>query len=407
MTALLLSVLLTSFAPVEKIVAVVGSSPILHSDVEEVLVQLGLNPSGSYTVDSESSDYLDVLDELIESQLILNAAVSAGFYPTDEEIQDLLEAELMNNPMERESDTETLSEALAEYQAAQTFLGRKIQSALQDMPMSPETYLLSNADLVEDLIMPRHIGWIYFPVLPSGPDFDEAMDEMVQLRARIDSGESFEELAMEYSDDSSARNGGYLGTFGPGEMTFAFEDAAFSLELGEISDPVVTTYGIHIIRLDGRNSDGTIEASHILRIVPVDSLDVDRTIEAADSVLGSIRSGQMSFEDAARLYSRDRASSADGGDMGMIPLKLWLSQVATAAEELEIDACSEPLVIESAGAVVIIKLYEDAGEINWDSYTQAELNGLVQQVIYQDTYNSIVDSLRVEIPVVYYLENMI
>lgn len=407
MTALLVSVLLTTFIPVEKVVAVVGSRPILHSDIEEVMVQKGLNPTGSYQVDSETPEYIEALEILVENQLIVNAAVAAGLYPTDEEIQFLVEDELENNPDGIDADIEYLSLMLADNRAGQIFIGMKVQASLQNMPQDSKTYMISNAELVDDMIMPRHISWIYLPILPSGPDFDVFMNEMIQLRARIISGESFEELAMEYSDDGSAANGGSLGTFGPGEMTLAFEDAAFSLEEGEISAPVVTTFGIHIIRLDGKNEDGTIEASHILRFVPVDADDIDRTVVEAAALLSDIRSSRLSFEDAARQYSRDRSTSGNGGDMGMIPLRLWLQQIAGVVGGLEIGTCSEPLVIDDAGAVVLIKLLEDTGEIEWDSYTDSELNGLVQQVIYQDTYNSVIDSLRNEIPVIYYLESTI
>lgn len=407
MTALIVSILLTSFVSMEKIVAVVGNNPILHSDIEEVMIQAGLNHSGSYEADSETPEYLEALEILVENQLIVNAAVAAGFYPTDEEIQLLVEDELESNPVGINADLEYLSETLADNHAAQMFIGRKVQASLQDMPTNSELYLISNAELVEEIIMPRHISWIYLPILPSGPDFDVFMDEMIQLRARITSGESFEELATEYSDDGSAMNGGYLGTFGLGEMTLAFEDAAFSLEEGEISEPVVTTFGIHIIRLDGKNEDGTIEASHILRIVPIDGDDIDRTAANADTLLNDIRSSRLSFEDTARQYSRDRSSSENGGDMGMVPLKLWQQQMADVVADLEIGTCSEPVVLENSKAIVLVKLLEDTGEIEWDSYTDSELNGLVQQVIYQDTYNSVIDSLRSEIPVIYYLENTI
>ncbi|MCD4776564.1 MAG: peptidylprolyl isomerase [Candidatus Aegiribacteria sp.] len=407
MTALLVSILLTSFVSMEKIVAVVGDNPILHSDIEEVMIQAGLNHSGSYEVDSETPEYLEALEILVENQLVVNAGIASGFYPTDEETQLLVEGELESNQVGINVDLEHLSETLADDHAAQMFLGRKVQTSLQNMPANSETYLVSNAELVEEIIMPRHISWIYLPILPSGPDFDVFMDEMIQLRARIASGESFEELAMEYSDDGSAMNGGYLGTFGLGEMTLAFEDAAFALEEGEISEPVVTTFGIHIIRLDGKNEDGTIEASHILRIVSIDGDDIDRTVANADTLLNDIRSSQLSFEDAARQYSRDRSSSENGGDMGMVPLKLWLQQIADVVEDLDIGTCSEPVVLENTGSVVLVKLLEDTGEIEWDSYTDSELDGLVQQVIYQDTYNSVIDSLRSEIPVIYYLENTI
>ena len=276
---------------------------------------------------------------------------------------------------------------------------------MQDMPLDPDTYLLANPELVEEIIMPRHLGWIYLSVLPSGPDFDEAFAEMHQLRERILSGESFEELAMEYSDDGSGRNGGYLGSFGHGEMTQAFEYAAFALEIGELSEPVVTPHGVHLIRLDDRNEDVTIEARHILRAVPLDPSDIERTVAEAESILYDIRNSLISFEDAARMYSLHISSAESGGDMGMIPLNLWVYEVAAAAEGLEIGSCSEPFVLENSGAVAIIRLYEGSEGIDWNSYTHAELDGLVQQVIYQDTYDFVVDSLREVKPVIYFLEN--
>ncbi len=405
MTALLVSILLTVFIPLEKIMAVVGNSPILHSEVEEVLLQMGLDPDGSYEVDSQTPEYYDALDELIDTRLIINAAISAGLYPTDEEILALVEEHLELSPPGFDVDLEYISEVLADNQAAQIFVFRKVQAAMLDMPLSSEAYLIANAGLVEDIIMPRHIGWIHLPILPAGSDFDEALEEMYRLRERILSGESFEELAKEYSDDGSAINGGYLGSFGPGEMTYSFEDAAFALETGEISEPVVTPFGIHLIRLDNRNEDGTIEASHILRVVPVDPSDIERTIADAESILSDIRNSLLSFEDAARIYSLDMSSSDGGGDLGMVPLKLWKYEIAVAAQGLPVGSCSEPVILENSRAIAIIRLQEDSGEIDWNSYTETEQNGLVQQVIYQDTYNTLVDSLRYVLPVTYFLEN--
>ncbi len=404
MTALYISILLTSFIPLEKVVAVVDNSPILHSEVEEVLDQIECSLTGDYYTDSQTPEYREALDELIENLMLLNAAIDEGFYPTDQEIQALVDEELAENPLESDADIAYLTEAIADYQAVQVFIGRKVQAALQDTPMSPETYLVSNAELVDELIMPRHIGWIYLPILPEGPVLDEAMNEMIGLRERILAGESFQQIASQYSDDGSAAAGGYLGTFGLGQMTYAFENAAFSLEVGELSEPVVTTFGIHLIKLDAKHDDGTIDASHILRIVPRTQNDIDRTMLQAQNLALEIQTSRLSFEDAARLHSSDRSSSEDGGDLGMVPLKLWLMEVAYAVEDLEIGSISDPVILET-GAVVLIKLYEETEEINWDSYSEAELNGLIQQVIFQDTYQTVIDSLYNEMPVIYYLED--
>jgi len=74
----------------------------------------------------------------------------------------------------------------------------------------------------------------------------------LELKAELDEGEDFDELAKEYSTDSSnANNSGDLGYFGAGMMVPEFEDAAFSLDVGEISEPVQTEFGYHIIKIVG------------------------------------------------------------------------------------------------------------------------------------------------------------
>lgn len=66
---------------------------------------------------------------------------------------------------------------------------------------------------------------------------------------KLDAGEDFAELAKEYSTDGSAESGGDLGFFGEGSMVAEFEEAAFSLEVDEISEPVKTEHGYHIIKV--------------------------------------------------------------------------------------------------------------------------------------------------------------
>ncbi|KAI0213676.1 putative peptidyl-prolyl cis-trans isomerase dodo [Lamellibrachia satsuma] len=77
---------------------------------------------------------------------------------------------------------------------------------------------------------------------------EEAMEELLEFRKTIVAKEkTFDELASEYSDCSSAKRGGDLGLFGRGQMQKPFEDAAFALKVGELSEPVSTDSGVHII----------------------------------------------------------------------------------------------------------------------------------------------------------------
>ncbi len=87
------------------------------------------------------------------------------------------------------------------------------------------------------------------------------------------SAEAFAVAAEQYSDDTySAANGGILGSFGRGVMVKEFEDAAFTLEVDQVSEPVKTQFGYHIIQVTSKNTEeDTVEARHIL--ISTDVLD--------------------------------------------------------------------------------------------------------------------------------------
>lgn len=76
----------------------------------------------------------------------------------------------------------------------------------------------------------------------------ETAEQANQLKAQIQAGESFSELARKISKCPSGGNGGSLGTFGEGQMVKPFQDAAFALEVGGLSDPVQTQFGYHLIQ---------------------------------------------------------------------------------------------------------------------------------------------------------------
>mmetsp|Transcript_59547 Transcript_59547/g.150895 ORF Transcript_59547/g.150895 Transcript_59547/m.150895 type:complete len:113 (+) Transcript_59547:96-434(+) len=79
---------------------------------------------------------------------------------------------------------------------------------------------------------------------------EDAMKELMEYKAKINR-ENFAQLAAERSDCGSCKQGGDLGEFGPGEMMKAFEDATRALQVGEISGPVKTDSGLHLILRTG------------------------------------------------------------------------------------------------------------------------------------------------------------
>ena len=81
---------------------------------------------------------------------------------------------------------------------------------------------------------------------------------MEEIAARVAAGEDFAELAREYSEGPSAPRGGDLGSFQRGSMVQIFEDTAFALEPGGVSDIIRTEFGFHIIKLTDRSEGGTL-----------------------------------------------------------------------------------------------------------------------------------------------------
>ena len=115
------------------------------------------------------------------------------------------------------------------------------------------------------------VSVLAIPRAVSAADSDAVRDRLLAVRDRIIKGEKFEDVAKEVSTDSvSAQNGGFLGKGARGRFVPQFEEAAYALNPGEISQPVLTPFGYHLIKVDEKKGD-TIAVRHIL--LPVSQSD--------------------------------------------------------------------------------------------------------------------------------------
>lgn len=171
---------------------------------------------------------------------------------------------------------------------------------------------------------------IFIRIGPDAPAADtlSAYQKMVKIRERIQNGESFEKLAVELSDDPSARdreanqqhpmirgNHGDLGYFTVFDMVYKFESAAYNLQVGQIAPIIRTDYGYHLIKLtDKRSCLGKATVAHIFLALKKDATKEDSLMakQRIDSIYQKLQGGAK-WDDLVKQYSDDKGSAAKGG----------------------------------------------------------------------------------------------
>ncbi|MEW5675044.1 peptidylprolyl isomerase [Flavobacterium enshiense] len=142
--------------------------------------------------------------------------------------------------------------------------------------------------------------------------YSQAMD----VRKKILSGESFDEAAVKYSQDPSAKeNKGNLGWFSVFRMVYPFETAAYKTNKGEISMPVRTRFGYHLVKVnDIRDNRGHVTVAHIMTLKGENPVEAETAKTTIEEVYKKLKQGE-SFESLAQQFSQDKSSSSKGGQL--------------------------------------------------------------------------------------------
>jgi len=157
--------------------------------------------------------------------------------------------------------------------------------------------------------------------VPEQADYSDTLklyEKAIAIRNRIAAGEPFEEVAKATSDDHSViQNKGTLGYFSAFQMVYPFESAVYKLKVGELSMPVRTRFGYHIVRLnDKRPAKGQVKVSHIMIAVAKDANPEQQ--ELAKNKIKDIYKQVVNNEDFGQLatqFSQDPGSSKNKGEL--------------------------------------------------------------------------------------------
>lgn len=328
-SGVLCSLFATAQAPsqsqvIDKVVAVVGKNIILQSDVESQYLQYRMQGGAE---GSASSIRCEILEDLLFQKLMLNQAEMDSLTVTDDEVdaemsrrisdlvgragsQEKLEsvfnktmAEIKDEMRRMVKDKMLQDQVRADILKGVVVTPAEVKSFFQNVPQDSLPMIGAEYELAQIVKRP--------PV-----SIDEKLrvkDQLYQIRKRILEGESFSTMAILYSEDPSAKNGGELGFTGRGEWVPEFENAAFNLRDGEISEVIETQFGFHIIQLIERRGD-YVNCRHILMSAKVPIEALEEAQHELDSAATLIRNGEMTFEEACKAFSDDE-SKTNGGNI--------------------------------------------------------------------------------------------
>ncbi len=195
-----------------------------------------------------------------------------------------------------------------------------------------------------------------------------AYKKALSVREKLMKGEDFETLARKYSEDPSAQqNGGDLGYFTSMMMVYPFENAAYNTTKGEVSMPIRTRFGYHIVKVnDIRQAQGQVRVAHIM--VKVNEKDNDTTAAKAETKINEIYKRVQEGEDFSLLasqFSDDRTSGKNGGQLPWFGTGKMVPEFEKVAFSLkEENELSKPF--KSAYGWHIVKLLEKKGIPSFD-----------------------------------------
>ncbi len=193
-----------------------------------------------------------------------------------------------------------------------------------------------------------------------------AFDKIRAAKRELDAGMSFEDAAKKYSESPDGASGGDLGFLAKGSTTeLTFEERAFSLPVGHVSEPFETRLGYHIIKAEERQGM-SVRIRHILvRCAPTEG-QREALMARLDSLRSAIKD-RVGFEAAAKEMSADNVTRARGGDMGWLTLLEMQPAVRNAVQNLEAGQISAVLTDGNVFSIYMVSKRADSRRLTLES----------------------------------------
>ncbi len=332
---LLLNVNIAFAAPqeIDKVIAVVNNAVVLQSDIDELSQSVKLNAQrAQQPLPDDTTLHQQVLERLIMDTILLQMAQKMGITVTqtqlDEAIADIAEKNqisvaqmrrhLTDDGINYDSYRAQIRKDMLIAQVRNHEVRRRITVSVQEVEsLSKQIAAQNNADSELNL---SHI-LLPLPNEPSQQQLEDSENLAKKLIAEIKKGTDFGKLAMAYSADSQALEGGGMGWNRLQELPALFAERLKSAHQGEIIGPIRSGVGFHIFAVnavrgpDKKVSVTEVHARHIL-LKPSVVMTDDQAREKLHQIAQKIQQGQGNLTTFARQISQDPGSAEQGGDLG-------------------------------------------------------------------------------------------
>jgi peptidyl-prolyl cis-trans isomerase SurA len=264
-----------------------------------------------------------------------------------------------------------------------------------------EEFYNSAKDSLPELKETVDISHILINVEAGQASEQEAREKIAGYLQQVKSGADFAELCRKYSEDpGSAARGGEIGFMERGDFVPEFEEVAFLLEPGQISDIVKTRFGFHIIQCIERKGD-KINVRHLLIRLEPTNIDEEETEKKAKDIRALLDNPENNFETIAKQYSDDETTSEQGGHLGLFEVEnLQEQEFKAVIDTLKPGEISQPFKTKFGWHILKLNSKQEPRPItiekDWDKLEAFALN-LKRQKEFQKWLDEIKKDVYVEI----------
>ncbi len=307
---------------VDQIVAIVGGNIILKSEIERMNIEQqaqGVTSDGdmkceileNFLVDkllvaeAELDTLIDVTPSQVNQRMDQQMAMYVSYLGSEKAVEDYFKKPIVEIKAEMRDGIRN-----------QLLSGQMREKIIKEVTVTPSEVRFNFRNLKKEEIpnIPTQYEYAQITFQPA-IDIEEENRIKAKLRdikKRIEDGSSFATMAVLYSEDGSAKDGGVIGYLGRAQLDPAYAAAAFNLKDDKISNVVRSAFGFHIIQLVDKKGD-KINTRHIL-IKPKVSVEAKELAHnRLDSLANMIRKKEIPFEEAASIFSADKNSRNNAG----------------------------------------------------------------------------------------------